>query len=95
MLFDDDGNFVILEPHAGSYGGARFGDYFAFRDLLAQWRERGDFAGLALERTSTVTVTPGTGNRSAAARSTPHVVISHRTRTVGASSSLVELSTHF
>ena len=29
MLFDDDGNLVILEPHAGSYGGAGFGDYFA------------------------------------------------------------------
>jgi cation diffusion facilitator CzcD-associated flavoprotein CzcO len=49
MLFDDDGNLVILEPHAGSYGGG-FGDYFAFRDLLAQWREKGDFAGLELER---------------------------------------------
>ena len=50
MLFDDDGNIVILEPHAGSYGRAGFGDYFAFRDLLAQWRETGDFAGLELER---------------------------------------------
>jgi cation diffusion facilitator CzcD-associated flavoprotein CzcO len=49
MLFDDDGNMVLLEPHAGSYGGG-FGDYFGFRDLLAQWRERGDFAGLDLER---------------------------------------------
>jgi cation diffusion facilitator CzcD-associated flavoprotein CzcO len=50
MLFDDDGNFVLLEPHAGSYGGGGFGDYFGYRDLLAQWRERGDFAGLQLER---------------------------------------------
>ena len=43
------GNMVILEPHAGSYGGG-FGDYFGYRDLLAQWRETGDFAGLKLER---------------------------------------------
>ena len=49
MLFDDDGNMIVLEPHSGSYGGG-FGDYFGFRDLLAQWRERGDFAGLELER---------------------------------------------
>ncbi len=49
MLFDDDGNLVVLERHAGSYGGG-FGDYFGFRDLLAEWRERGDFAGLELER---------------------------------------------
>jgi cation diffusion facilitator CzcD-associated flavoprotein CzcO len=48
MLFDDDGNMVILEPHAGSYGGG-FGDYFGFRDLLTQWRESGDFAGLELQ----------------------------------------------
>ena len=39
----------MLDPHAGSYGGG-FGDYFGFRDLLAQWREAGDFAGLELER---------------------------------------------
>ena len=51
MLFDDDGNMVLLDPHAGTYGGG-FGDYFGFRDLLAEWRERGDFAGLALERTA-------------------------------------------
>ena len=49
MLFDDDGNMIVLEPHSGSYGGG-FGDYFGFRDLLTQWRERGDFAGLELER---------------------------------------------
>ena len=49
MLFDDDGNVVLLDPRAGSYGGAGFGDYFGFRDLLAQWREQGDFTGLELE----------------------------------------------
>jgi hypothetical protein len=49
MLFDDDGNLVVLERRAGSYGGG-FGDYFGYRDLLAEWREQGDFAGLTLER---------------------------------------------
>ena len=50
MLFDDEGNMVLLDPHAGSYGGG-FGDYFGYRDLLAEWRQRGDFAGLSLQRT--------------------------------------------
>jgi cation diffusion facilitator CzcD-associated flavoprotein CzcO len=49
MLFDDDGKMVLLDPRAGTYGGG-FGDYFGYRDLLAEWLERGDFAGLALER---------------------------------------------
>jgi cation diffusion facilitator CzcD-associated flavoprotein CzcO len=49
MLFDDEGNMVLLDPHAGTYGGG-FGDYFGYRDLLAEWRRRGDFAGLSLER---------------------------------------------
>src|SRR5205085_11553442 len=51
MLFDDDGNMVLLDPQAGTYGGG-FGDYFGYRDLLRVWRERGDFAGLTLERTA-------------------------------------------
>jgi len=51
MLFDDDGNMVLLDPHAGTYGGG-FGDYFGYRDLLTEWRERGDFAGLTLEHSS-------------------------------------------
>jgi cation diffusion facilitator CzcD-associated flavoprotein CzcO len=54
MLFDDDGNMVLLDPHAGTYGGG-FGDYFGYRDLLAQWRARGDFAGLILDRPSSPT----------------------------------------
>jgi len=49
MLFDDDGNMVLLDPHAGTYGGG-FGDYFGYRDLLTEWRTRGDFAGLILDR---------------------------------------------
>ena len=49
MLFDDDGKMVLLDPHAGSFGGG-FGDYFGYRDLLAEWQDRGDFAGLNLER---------------------------------------------
>jgi cation diffusion facilitator CzcD-associated flavoprotein CzcO len=53
MLFDDDGNMVLLDPHAGSYGGG-FGDYFGFRDLLTEWQQRGDFAGLRLERRDSV-----------------------------------------
>jgi hypothetical protein len=51
MLFDDDGNMVLLDPHAGTYGGG-FGDYFGYRDLLTEWRERGDFTGLTLEHSS-------------------------------------------
>jgi cation diffusion facilitator CzcD-associated flavoprotein CzcO len=51
MLFDDDGRMVLLDPQAGTYGGG-FGDYFGYRDLLAEWTARGDFAGLALERRS-------------------------------------------
>jgi hypothetical protein len=50
MIFDDQGNFVLLEPHGGSYGGG-FGDYFGYRDLLAKWRQDGSFEGLTIERT--------------------------------------------
>jgi cation diffusion facilitator CzcD-associated flavoprotein CzcO len=49
MLFDDDGNMVLLDRHAGTYGGG-FGDYFGYRDLLTHWREGGDFRGLRLTR---------------------------------------------
>jgi cyclohexanone monooxygenase/pentalenolactone D synthase len=49
MLFDDDGNMVLLDHHAGTYGGG-FGDYFGYRDLLADWLASGDFAGLRLDR---------------------------------------------
>ncbi len=48
MIFDDRGNFVLLEPHGGSYGGG-FGDYFGYRDLLAEWRQEGRFDGLKIE----------------------------------------------
>jgi cation diffusion facilitator CzcD-associated flavoprotein CzcO len=54
MLFDDDGNMVLLDPRAGTYGGG-FGDYFGYRDLLGDWLARGDFAGLSLERGQTET----------------------------------------
>ena len=40
---------VAGNPRSGSYGGG-LGNYFGFCDLLARWRERGDFAGLELER---------------------------------------------
>jgi cation diffusion facilitator CzcD-associated flavoprotein CzcO len=49
MLFDDDGRMVVLDPRAGTYGGG-FGDYFGYRDLLEEWRARGDFAGLRMRR---------------------------------------------
>jgi cation diffusion facilitator CzcD-associated flavoprotein CzcO len=52
MLFDDDGNMVLLDRRAGTYGGG-FGDYFGYRDLLRDWLERGDFAGLDLRTAST------------------------------------------
>ena len=51
MIFDDDGNMVLLEPHGGSYGGG-FGDYFGYRDLLTAWLEEGTFAGLEVDRQS-------------------------------------------
>ena len=51
MIFDDDGNMVLLEPHGGSYGGG-FGDYFGFRDLLTDWLKEGTFAGLDIDRQS-------------------------------------------
>ncbi len=51
MIFDDDGNMVLLEPHGGSYGGG-FGDYFGYRDLLTDWLEEGAFAGLDIDRQS-------------------------------------------
>jgi len=43
-----EGNPSALSPLAGSYGGG-MGDFFAFKKLLADWRESGAFAGLVLE----------------------------------------------
>jgi cation diffusion facilitator CzcD-associated flavoprotein CzcO len=40
-----------VNPRNGSYGGGS-GDVFRYQDLLAEWRERGDFEGLDVEPTA-------------------------------------------
>ena len=40
-----EGNPSAANPLNGSYGGG-LGDFFGFRDMLAEWREKGDLAGL-------------------------------------------------
>ena len=47
--FNFDGDLSAVNPRNGSYGGA-YGDYFAWRDLLAEWRAAGDFPGLELDQ---------------------------------------------
>ncbi len=42
-----EGNPSMFNPRSGAYGGG-FGDVFGFRDLLAEWRATGDFAGWEL-----------------------------------------------
>jgi len=37
-----------MNPRSGSYGGGR-GDFLGFCELLAQWRAKGDFAGLEIK----------------------------------------------
>ena len=46
-----EGNPSMLNPRSGAYGGG-YGDFFGFRDLLAEWRASGDFAGWELDETS-------------------------------------------
>jgi cation diffusion facilitator CzcD-associated flavoprotein CzcO len=43
-----EGDPTAVNPRNGSYGGG-YGDVFGYQDLLAEWRERGDFAGLELD----------------------------------------------
>jgi cyclohexanone monooxygenase/pentalenolactone D synthase len=43
-----EGDVSAANPLSGSYGGG-YGDVFGWRDLLREWRERGDFAGLELD----------------------------------------------
>jgi cyclohexanone monooxygenase/pentalenolactone D synthase len=43
-------NRYVGNPLSGSFGGAGLGDYFAFCDLLREWRERGDLDGLEIDR---------------------------------------------
>jgi hypothetical protein len=37
-----------MNPRNGNYGGG-FGDYFAYRELLEQWLDDGEFSGLELD----------------------------------------------
>jgi cation diffusion facilitator CzcD-associated flavoprotein CzcO len=45
---NQEGNPGSLSPRSGNYGRG-FGDYFAYRDLLHGWVERGDCEGLELD----------------------------------------------
>ena len=45
---NNEGDPGGTSPLVGSYGGG-FGDFFAFKRLLADWRESGEFPGLKLE----------------------------------------------
>jgi cation diffusion facilitator CzcD-associated flavoprotein CzcO len=48
---NQEGHPESLNPRAGNYGRG-FGDYFAYRELLRDWLERGDGEGLELEKRS-------------------------------------------
>jgi cation diffusion facilitator CzcD-associated flavoprotein CzcO len=43
-----EGDVSQANPRTGTYRGG-FGDFFAYQQLLRDWRARGDFAGLQLE----------------------------------------------
>jgi cation diffusion facilitator CzcD-associated flavoprotein CzcO len=43
-----EGDPGAMNPRSGSYGGGR-GDFLGFCELLAEWRAKGDFAGLEIE----------------------------------------------
>jgi hypothetical protein len=43
-----EGHPEAFNPRSGAYGGG-FGDVFGYRDLLAEWRASGDFAGWELD----------------------------------------------
>jgi cation diffusion facilitator CzcD-associated flavoprotein CzcO len=43
-----EGDVSQANPRTGTYGGG-FGDFFAYQQVLRDWRKRGDFAGLRLE----------------------------------------------
>ena len=44
-----EGDMSKANPRAGSYGGGGFGDFFAYQQLLRDWRASGEFAGLRLD----------------------------------------------
>ena len=44
-----EGDVSQANPRTGTYGGG-FGDFFAYQKLLREWRARGDFAGLRIEK---------------------------------------------
>jgi hypothetical protein len=43
-----EGHPEAANPKAGTYGGG-YGDIFAYRELLAEWRADGTFPGLAID----------------------------------------------
>ncbi len=43
-----EGDMTRMNPRTGNYRGG-YGDFFAYQQLLRDWRARGDFAGLRLE----------------------------------------------
>jgi cation diffusion facilitator CzcD-associated flavoprotein CzcO len=45
---NNEGNPQGMDPRNGNFGRG-FGDYFAYRDLLHQWLDQGDFGGLELD----------------------------------------------
>jgi cation diffusion facilitator CzcD-associated flavoprotein CzcO len=44
-----EGDVSRANPRTGTYGGG-YGDFFAYQKLLRDWRARGDFAGLHIEK---------------------------------------------
>jgi len=48
---NNEGHPEAMNPRNGNYGRG-FGDFFAYRELLEQWLEAGDFEGLELETSS-------------------------------------------
>ncbi len=46
---NNEGNPAGISPLASSYGGG-MGDYFGFKDVLAEWQAKGDLAGLELDK---------------------------------------------
>ena len=45
---NNEGRPDLMNPRQANYGRG-FGDWFGYRELLAQWVERGDFEGLELD----------------------------------------------
>ena len=52
---NQEGDPKSINPLSGNYGRG-FGDYFAYRELLEQWLDRGDFEGLELDGAAAATL---------------------------------------